>query len=81
MTTPYDPDTDPFATSEVMSNSPEYNRWLLDGPAWHEELLYAECGCIAPCPDHSPKSVGKVDRDYWTEKYASDNEGTDHDDD
>lgn len=27
--------------------------------------LYAECGCIAPCPDHSPKSEGRRDREYW----------------
>lgn len=30
---------------------------------------YAECGCIAPCPDHSPAAVGAQDRAYWTDKH------------
>lgn len=33
--------------------------------------LYDECGCIAPCPDHSPRNVGKDDRAYWTDRYES----------
>jgi len=32
---------------------------------------YAECGCIAPCPDHSPRQVGRQDRQYWTDRYES----------
>lgn len=30
---------------------------------------YAECGCLAPCPDHSPRSVGEQDRAYWDDRY------------
>ena len=36
---------------------------------------YDECGCIAPCPDHSPRNVGKQDREYWNR----DQEGTEDD--
>lgn len=33
---------------------------------------YAECGCISPCPDHSPAAVGAQDRSYWTNRYDVD---------
>lgn len=31
---------------------------------------YAECGCIAPCPDHTPRAEGKRDREYYADRYA-----------
>lgn len=40
---------------------------------------YAECGCIAPCPDHvTPSQTAKDDRAYWDDKYA-DERDTDND--
>lgn len=44
-------------------NGPDPQRLAVD-PAYRARY-YAECGCIAPCPDHSPKSEGRRDRDYW----------------
>lgn len=45
----------------------------------HVHPLYAECGCIAPCPDHVTSSqVGAEDRAYWDGKYAE-SEDTEND--
>lgn len=41
-------------------DAPEFNE--IKGP------LYDDCGCIIPCPDHSPAVVGQEDRNYWTSK-------------
>lgn len=34
------------------------------------EGVYAECGCIYPCPDHlTAGQTAKDDRAYWTDRY------------
>lgn len=38
---------------------------------------YAECGCIAPCPDHTPRAEGARDRAYWTDRYESEDTSDD----
>ena len=40
---------------------------------------YAECGCIAPCPDHSPRDVSRGDRDYWNNRHTTEGENTSDD--
>lgn len=48
-----------------------------DGGEWHvipsghvrePRGTYDECGCIAPCPDHAPRTVAKQDREYWNDR-------------
>lgn len=47
-------------------------------PLDFEPSPYAECGCIAPCPDHSPRAVGQGDRDYYNDRYAELEKGDDN---
>lgn len=62
-----------------------------DGGEWHvipsgcvqeprtPDSPYDECGCIAPCPDHTPRAEGKRDREYWNNRYAESEDTSDDD--